>query len=974
MEEDVKIFSVYRKDSNLIIKNNKTMNIKDFCLQINILDLTLHIIEEKENFGQKLIDCLGIIGIIILEEETYLIVITEAKLICTISKKEIYKVLDTDFIKLSDDSLYEEIELNDFNEATNSDLELINELKNKFKSGFYFSNGYDLANSLTSQNQIKNFFTQQKKLISDYDYIAEGNKNFLANFKLTSQIVSLPEKQSIKYFFSNCIYGNIEEFSYEKEKLQIILISRRYLWNYGIYNYRRGLSKYGGNSNQIETEIILIYDNKDIYSNIFLSSYLPIYFKSKKYLEMNVANKAFIKYFKNLNDEYNFLFLFVIKKDDNDDKYITKFKNMLRQNMKSIGNRWKYYYINAKNNETIKNSLDKSNKKILEYINFNLLKDNIIVDNNRNQIGIISFLSMNNEELYQNQLILIYLTLKEMITDLINQGKVSSFLKNDINLDIFKEKEESINEQNKNEINEINEIKEPNIIKEKVDDIDDTEKFINNLKLILKNKDKELNSQYYTNYGFDLNKRNQRNYEILFGKNMKFSPLKNSLIDHREQFSDVEKIKIYVATWNVATTEISKTDPFNLDSLLIPKDSNIKPDIYFVGFQEVVKLNATNVIIAAEEKLQQVYTEWDKKVSESLQKIGKYKKLVMMNLVGINFYIYIFEDKYDKVKNISKKIVKTGFGGTAGNKGSCVINFDYENTSFSVCCSHFVANNKNKRLKELEYILNLKLSTFYNPDKLKDSLNQTLEEIMGTTEDDNMKSNYISPSSILNQNSLNNTNLPKNENINTVNNSLSFKDSDIWILFGDLNFRVDMEYEEFSAFIKKGNSWDKLLDYDQFIKYKLASLSSMNNIQEDEIKFAPTYKYIINSDEYDYTPENKAQVTFQKDKEKDKDKEKENENIHKSGKKRNPSWCDRIFYKKNSYITKNGEKIINGVEYNSVMDKNFQSSDHRPVYGIFDVIIFKENAEKKKIIEKEIISNEKLGISSQYMKEKNYDF
>jgi hypothetical protein len=38
------------------------------------------------------------------------------------------------------------------------------------------------------------------------------------------------------------------------------------------------LSKYGGNSNQIETEIILIYDNKDIYSNIHLSSYLPIYF------------------------------------------------------------------------------------------------------------------------------------------------------------------------------------------------------------------------------------------------------------------------------------------------------------------------------------------------------------------------------------------------------------------------------------------------------------------------------------------------------------------------------------------------------------------------------------------------------------------------------------------------------------------------------------------------------------------------
>ena len=225
---------------------------------------------------------------------------------------------------------------------------------------------------------------------------------------------------------------------------------------------------------------------------------------------------------------------------------------------------------------------------------------------------------------------------------------------------------------------------------------------------------------------------------------------------------------------------------------------------------------------------------------------------------------------------------------------------------------------------------------------------------MTSIEDDNTK--ILGPNLLINQNILNNTKVDTNNN-----NSLLFKDSDIWVVFGDLNFRVDTEYEEFSDFIKKGNNWDKLLEYDQFIKYKLASLSSMTNIQEDEIKFAPTYKFIINSDEYDYTPENKNQMMPSKDKE----KEKENENIHKSGKKRNPSWCDRIFYKKNSYMTKDGKKIINGLEYNSVMDKNFQISDHRPVYGIFEVIIFKENSEKKKLIEKEIISNENLGISSQ---------
>ena len=139
----------------------------------------------------------------------------------------------------------------------------------------------------------------------------------------------------------------------------------------------------------------------------------------------------------------------------------------------------------------------------------------------------------------------------------------------------------------------------------------------------------------------------------------------------------------------------------------------------------------------SEEKQQQIWDEWDKKINESIQKIGKYIKLVNMNLVGISLYFYILENKFDKVRNISKKIVKTGLGGATGNKGSCCINFEYENTSISIACSHLAAGNKNKqRLKELDYILNLQLNTFFNSDmfeeKLKniDTVNQSIEEVM----------------------------------------------------------------------------------------------------------------------------------------------------------------------------------------------------------------------------------------------------
>ena len=100
-----------------------------------------------------------------------------------------------------------------------------------------------------------------------------------------------------------------------------------------------------------------------------------------------------------------------------------------------IGNRWKYYYINSKENKTIKDSINKSSKNFVEYIGYNLLKDNILVDQNKNQSGIISFLSMDNKTLNQNQLILIYQVLFNIISDLSNQGKLTNFLNKDANLD-----------------------------------------------------------------------------------------------------------------------------------------------------------------------------------------------------------------------------------------------------------------------------------------------------------------------------------------------------------------------------------------------------------------------------------------------------------------------------------------------------------------------------------------------------------
>ena len=53
MEEDEKEFSIFRKGHLIVIKNNKSINIKDDSLEISILDFSTYVNHEKDNLGKK---------------------------------------------------------------------------------------------------------------------------------------------------------------------------------------------------------------------------------------------------------------------------------------------------------------------------------------------------------------------------------------------------------------------------------------------------------------------------------------------------------------------------------------------------------------------------------------------------------------------------------------------------------------------------------------------------------------------------------------------------------------------------------------------------------------------------------------------------------------------------------------------------------------------------------------------------------
>ncbi|XP_006355368.1 type I inositol polyphosphate 5-phosphatase 5 isoform X1 [Solanum tuberosum] len=119
----------------------------------------------------------------------------------------------------------------------------------------------------------------------------------------------------------------------------------------------------------------------------------------------------------------------------------------------------------------------------------------------------------------------------------------------------------------------------------------------------------------------------------------------------------------------------------------------------------------------------------------------------------------------------------------------------------------------------------------------------------------------------------------------------------IWL--GDLNYRVSLSYEE-TRLLLEDNDWDSLLEKDQ-LNVERESGRVFSGWKEGKILFAPTYKYSHNSDSY------------------------AGETTKSKKKRRTPAWCDRILWR--------GD----GIEQLSYIRGESRFSDHRPVCSVFAV-------------------------------------
>ena len=370
---------------------------------------------------------------------------------------------------------------------------------------------------------------------------------------------------------------------------------------------------------------------------------------------------------------------------------------------------------------------------------------------------------------------------------------------------------------------------------------------------------------------------------------------------------------IFILTYNVCGMNIESINSINFSELLFPEKvkiyyeshKNVKnnyPIFYCIGLEEVINLNAKNVIIGGEKEK---YELWEKKITYELKSKNNYVLLVKTRLVGILFFLFVQASEVSKIINIKNSRTKTGFYGQLGNKGSCFVEFQYENKRYGFNNGHLAAGenikNNNERKNNLLNILNHKSYNDSNEFSKNDfyfilgDLNFRVKNNIKIIHNwlFNLKfegKQYIKEN-INKNNNINNNNI--NNIKNDESNKASFFTSSEVIKEDEDNENIENIFFQIDEKIFMKYFGDDYLKFDQLNIFK--EELTKYNIKESNILFPPTYKYIKKSNNYNLL-------------------------------KREPSWTDRILFKENSFI-----KCI-------IYDRiNLHYSDHKPVFSLLQI-------------------------------------
>lgn len=306
-------------------------------------------------------------------------------------------------------------------------------------------------------------------------------------------------------------------------------------------------------------------------------------------------------------------------------------------------------------------------------------------------------------------------------------------------------------------------------------------------------------------------------------------------------------MSLLILTWNMNT----KPAPIDINDLLLPEQIQYLPDMYAIGIQEGV--SSSNSDTRELEIVLQTTIGPSHVILHSIA-LGVLQLIIFVRRDLIWFFS-MPEDAVYNSRNSSINMVKT--------KGAVGVSFSFFGTSFLFINSHLPAHEA--RIKERINEYNKIINSLDLPRNLKP-----------------LKPRYVSRDV-------------------TARFDVTF-----W--FGDLNFRLERPYEETVGIVREikrqsdkatSAAYEILTQRDQLVLALKKKAAFHGFTESSKITFAPTFKYVPETDEFDTQCQ------------------------------RVPSYTDRILYRTKRPHT------VTCFSYNSV--PQVRSSDHRPVFAVFEV-------------------------------------
>jgi len=306
-------------------------------------------------------------------------------------------------------------------------------------------------------------------------------------------------------------------------------------------------------------------------------------------------------------------------------------------------------------------------------------------------------------------------------------------------------------------------------------------------------------------------------------------------------FSVTGELSILAGTFNVNNKTLNE----DLRETLCPwlaKPGDEAPDLYALGFQEIVDLNTVNVLFDGNKSVERS-EYWRLRITEALahSRVDEsYTLLYEGHMVGIGIFIFCKTELVSNFTDVRLATAPVGVLGVMGNKGAVSVRFNYHDTSFCFVAAHLSSGKGEVEARNRDYFEIIRKTTFRPAAAHAATAHGTAHGIekpwrrVGVTAAIDM---YINDHAVV-----------------------------VWM--GDLNYRLDGERDDIIELTMK-DELETLSAKDQLNMERAKRPDLFQNFCEAEITFPPTYKYEPGTTQYDA----------------------------REGKKlRSPAWCDRILF------------------------------------------------------------------------------